>query len=145
MRELKAGVFASSSIAAGSGGRGQDAAHRRRGLGVDQLGRALEVGAGHLVEHHRKGVLADAHQRTGELEDGVVGARQRAVTTRIGGLEVEALEQLLAGLDVVRDAPPLLHHAAPTFVEGERGVDQVAVVLEQVLHAVVRAALPRRR
>src|SRR6185312_8971602 len=56
---------------------GDDGAHRRTDLrGLDRRG-AREVGARHLVEHHRKLVRADACQRRGQLVDRVVVARHR--------------------------------------------------------------------
>ena len=47
---------------------------------------------------------------------------------------------LLAHLNIVRDALAVYHVAPAAFVQAVLGVDQVAVILEQPDHAVVRAA-----
>jgi hypothetical protein len=63
------------------------------------------------------------------------------VTTRVRHLQPEALVDLLAGLDAVVEVAPVLDLAASAFVEGQLRVDEVAVVLDQPVHAVGGARL----
>src|SRR6266853_1362229 len=72
----------------------------------------------------------------GEMVDRVVLHRHRAVPAGIGHLELVGLENLFAGLDGhAQSVAVLVEQAVPAFVERELGVDQVAVVLEQVYDA----------
>ena len=85
-------------------------------------------------------VRANGRQRSGQFVDGVVLDRARRVAAGIGGFELKVLHLLFARLNVVRQFLAILDPSTAAFVEGELSVDQVAVVLDQPIHAVRRAA-----
>src|SRR5262252_5747950 len=66
------------------------------------------------------------------MPDRVVLDGQRAVPARVRHLEPIALEDLLAHLDVVGQPLAVLQGAVAAFVEGHLGVDQRAMLLEEL-------------
>src|SRR5262245_51364951 len=90
---------------------------------------------------HRELEVREPIESGGEMVDGVVARRQRAVPARIGHVEAERLEQLLARLEAAHDALAVLdQRIAAVDVETELGVDEIAMILEQPVDAVVAAA-----
>src|SRR6266852_5755425 len=72
---------------------------------------------------------------------GVIGCRQRAVSTFVGYLESEGLIELFARLDSAKQALAVLDLGITRVdVERERGVDEVAVILEQPIHPIISAS-----
>ena len=123
----------------GIGAAGQQRLHRlghRRRLGH---GHALEECTRHGIEPRRKIELREALQGVGEAIDRVVAARRGAVPAAIGDLELVGLIDLLGELDREAErAGRCAMRAAAALVDGELGVDQLAVVLQQPAHAIVR-------
>ena len=72
--------------------------------------------------------------------DGVVGDRERAVAALIPNLEAEGEHVFLAHLNVVGDFLAAGFFTPAAFINGEVGVDQFAMVLEQPVDSVVRSA-----
>ncbi len=67
------------------------------------------------------------------MGDRVVLHRQRAVPTGIGHFELVGLEHFLARLDAhAQIAAVLVEHAGSSFVQRKRGVDQIAMVREEI-------------
>jgi hypothetical protein len=90
---------------------------------------------------HREVVGPDLHQRLRELVDGVLLHRLRGVTAGVGDFEPEIGVHLLRRLDVVREVLAVAHAPAAPFVECVLCLDEGAVVLQQVVDAVVGPAL----
>jgi hypothetical protein len=82
---------------------------------------------------------AHLHQRVGELIDGIVAHRRRAVPAGVGRLDAVMLRGLLADMDAGGEqiAMPVGAPAA-TLVEREAGGDQLGPVLRQPLGAIER-------
>src|SRR5580693_958670 len=72
--------------------------------------------------------------------DGIVGHRHGTMAALIGHREGVVDDILLAHLQVVGDLLPVLLFAPSTLVEREVSVNQVAVILDKPVHAVVWAA-----
>ena len=105
-------------------------------------GRAGEVGAGDLVEPHRKFVGPHPRQGGAETVDRVVLHRQGAVAAGIPDLEPQVHVHLLARLHVSGIHLAIAHHRiAAVAVDDVVRLDQRPPVGEQPLHAVVVAAL----
>ena len=97
--------------------------------GREELRHGGEVAAVGVVRLDREIVGADLLQRVGQAVDGVVAHRARGVAAGIGDLEPVVLREFLARLDVEDDRLAVfVQLAAGAFVEGEFGVDQVALV-----------------
>ena len=79
-------------------------------------------------------------ERAGEVVDRVVGDGQRTVSALVVHLEPVVDDVLLAHLEIVGDARAGDRFAPAALVQTEVGVDQIALVLEQPLDAVERAA-----
>ena len=100
----------------------------------------MEVGGGGVVGLEREAEGGQAGERAGETVDGVVGDGHGAVAALVVDLEAEADHVFFAGLDVVGDLFAVREFAIAAFVEGELGVDEAAVILEQPLDSAVGAA-----
>ena len=117
--------------------RFQDGAHVGRDLAAFDAGHALEIGARGVRQAERKVECAKAREAAGQMADGVVLDRHRAVATAVGDFKGIGLEHLFASLDAhAHRLASGVENAARTFVQGEVGVDQRAVVFQQVFDAV---------
>ncbi len=81
--------------------------------------------------------LREPRQSFREAVDGVVLRRLRAVAALVGDFEPVALEQFLGGLQVDPARLAVLERDAAAFVQRELGVDEIAMVLDEVVDAVL--------
>ncbi len=77
-------------------------------------------------------------QGVGQAVDRIVPARRGAVAAAVGDLELIGLIDLLRDLHAEAERAAVAQRAATALVDRELGVDQVAVVLQEPMHAVVR-------
>ena len=86
--------------------------------------------------------MGEALEPVGELIDGVVRHRQRAVTAGIGDGELVIRVELLARVDGEDGRFALVQlHAAAIGIEDVFGLDEIAMILNQPVDAVGLAAL----
>ena len=121
----------------GVGRVAQNRLHVGGGLPGFDCRHALEVGPRGVRELERKVKVTQPCQAAGKMGDRVVLHRHRTVAAAIGHFQRVGLEHLFAGLDghalrfaIAGEQP------GRTFIQGEVGVDQGPVVLQQVLGAV---------
>ena len=100
----------------------------------------LEIGARHIIGLEREAELRQPIERAGEVVDGVVGNGQRTVSALVAHLEAVVDDVLLAHLDVVRELRAVDRLAPAAFVQANSASIELALVLQQPLDAVVRAA-----
>ena len=84
--------------------------------------------------------MREAVQSGGEMVNGVVGHGHGTVAAFVVNFEAEIGDVFFADLNVVRDALAGSHLAPAAFVETEVGVNQIAVIFDEPIDAVVRAA-----
>ena len=130
------GSFLRRSVAAASPLRRGD--HVRAFLAALDGAELLEVAARNVVELDLELVRLDLVQRAREPVDRILGRRARGMAALVAGREREVLVDLFRREhgDVPIHAALLVVAAAAAFVEREFGVDEIAVVLDQVAHAV---------
>ena len=106
-----------------------------------ERGAPFEVDAGYGIQLEGKRRALQPRERVGNVIDGVVRHGQGTVAARVGGGEPEVGVEFLIGLDI--HIHGLALHggdSAGVGVEHIRGVDQIAMVLQQPVHAVRFAA-----
>ena len=97
--------------------------------------------------HHRKLVGAHFFKCIGELVDGVVAARPGTVATRVVHGQLEAAEGLLSRLQLIKLGMAILlikDAAAGITVEHELGIDQFAMILDQIIGGIACSLLIAR-
>ena len=110
------------------------------------LRRSPVIGAGDIVQLERKLIALQAPETIGEVVNGIVRDRDRAVAPRACDRELEVGVDLFGGVHFHDKGLAMLgHHPAPVVIEHELGVNQVAMILDQPIDAVRAAALPRPR
>ncbi len=116
----------------------RDGGHRGADLATERRTRDTEILAHHGRELERKHQLLNLQGRTRQAIDGVIGHRPGRMTALVGDFEREHLVDLFSGLDLQHEMllPVGGEQAACTLIDGERRVDELALVLQQVVHAV---------
>ena len=84
--------------------------------------------------------MAQLRQGFAQVIDRVVRHGHRAVAALVTDLHAKVQHVLLGNLNVVRNFLPVDHLAPAAFVQAVLGIDPVAVILQQPVHAVVRSA-----
>ena len=92
------------------------------------------------LSFERETEFRESVERGGEMIDGVVGNRQRAVAAFVVNLEAEIDDVLFADLDVVGDFLAVERFAPAAFVERVFGVDPIAMIFDEPVDAAVGAA-----
>ena len=100
----------------------------------------LEVGPRHFVQAERERKRRQPVERARQVIDCVVGNGPRAVPAFVAHLEAEIREGLLTQRHVVGYALAIHQFTARALVQRVLGIDQLAIVFQQPIHAVVRAA-----
>ena len=95
-----------------------------------------------VLSSNGKFVFLQPAQARRERVDGVVGHRQRAVTTRVGRHQLIVAVDLLRAIElIVQRLAVVADDRGAIVVEHEFGVDELAMVLQQPVDAVRAAAL----
>src|SRR5258708_10900223 len=97
---------------------------------------SAEVSRSHFVGLERKSKAGEALQRGRETIDGIVGDAHRAVSAFVPHLKTEIDDVFFADLEIVGDFLALGFFTPAAFVEGEFGIDEIAMILEEPVDAI---------
>src|SRR6185295_7859268 len=112
------------------------------GLAGEKIGCSGKVVAGDFVDLRGEGEALETVERGRNVIDGVIAGRNGAVAAGVEGFQLKVDVNLFAGLDGGAQAlVAAFLELATVEVDAVLGVDQVAVILQQPVDAIVVAAL----
>src|SRR5581483_6670948 len=103
-------------------------------------GKLTEIRGSHVIGLQREPEAGQAVESAREMVDGIVGYGDGTVSALVADLEAKIDHVFFADLQVIGDLPGAVGFSPPALVQREFGINEVAVVLEQPIYAVERAA-----